>query len=160
MPGYSVFNQTDWSALKEQAISSPRKRAHFNLHQSYDELVQKTLICLLHGTYIPPHYHRHTHQKELFVVLSGEVKVLFFESSGKVSDTLFLGVGDMIEISSDTIHTAICLTESAFVLEAKQGPFIAEDCKEFLDWTILENDTQINEYVAWLYDAKVGSLYE
>jgi cupin fold WbuC family metalloprotein len=160
MSGYSVFNQTDWGSLQEKAISSFRKRAHFNLHKSYDEPLQRTLICLLHGTYIPPHYHRHLHQKELFVVLSGEVKVLVFESSGKVLDIQYLSVGEMIEISADTIHTVVCLTDSAFVLEAKQGPFVADDCKEFLDWTISENDTQSNEYVTWLYDANVGSMYE
>lgn len=135
---YRVFDSVDWLALKAKALESKRRRAHYNLHGSYEEPVQKTLICLLHKTYIQPHYHQHGHQKELFVVLKGNVKVIFFDSTGLITEIVFLGQdhsGVMIEVLPNSIHTVVCLTESAYVLETKQGPFEENNCKVHLSVT-------------------------
>lgn len=160
---YQTFDQTEWLALKEQAILSSRRRAHFNLHHTYDESVQKTLICLLKGTYIPPHFHRHSHQKELFIVLEGRVKVIFFDRLGSIVEVLYLGDGEsgsIIEILPDVIHTVVCITDYAFVLEVKQGPFVLDDCKEFLDWTIPEKDALSSRYVQWLEKANIKQNFK
>ena len=156
---YRVFADFDWLELEENARQSPRLRAHFNLHQSYDEPVQKTLICILKGSYIPPHFHRHAHQKELFLVLVGQVKVLFFDKDGTVKEIMVLGQGEMIEILSYSIHTVVCLSSSAKILEVKQGPFIANDCKEFLEWTIPENHKKSSSFLSWLERTQVGEKY-
>lgn len=157
---YRSFVGFDWLELQEKAKQSPRLRAHFNLHQSYEEPVQKTLIYILKSSYIPPHFHRHAHQKELFLVLAGQVKVLFFEQDGSVKDIAVLGLGEMIEIFPCSIHTVVCLSESAKILEVKRGPFIASDCKEFLDWTVLETSSEAHSYCKWLETAEIGQTYE
>jgi cupin fold WbuC family metalloprotein len=159
MSDYQLFDFAQWQALKGKAEVSTRLRAHFNLHQSYQESIQKTAICLLNDTYIPPHYHRHAHQKELFILLAGQVKVVFFNQDGSVTKTELLETGGMIEISANTIHTVFCMSEFAQVLEVKQGPFIANDCKEFLDWTIPENHQNSDDYIKWLKNAKVGEKF-
>ncbi|BBN59009.1 WbuC family cupin fold metalloprotein [Hydrogenovibrio marinus] len=162
MERYRTFGQNDWQTLQERAEASNRKRAHFNLHTSFDESIQKTLICLLYGTYIPPHYHRHKYQKELFVVLKGRVKVLFFDHVAKVTEVLYLG-GEgqscMVEISHNSIHTVVCLSELAHVMEIKEGPFLKDDCKEFLQWTISEQDQRAGDYVRWLEIASENQVY-
>lgn len=88
---YHSFVGFDWLELEEKAKQPSRLREHFNLHQSYEEAIQKTLIYILKGSYIPPHFHRHTHQKELFLVLEGKAKVLFFEQDGAVKELTLLG---------------------------------------------------------------------
>ena len=159
---YRIFEQLDWQELRERAETSNRRRAHFNLHSSYEEAVQKTLICLLNGTYIPPHYHRHSHQKELFVVLHGLVKVVFFNQVGLITDVIYLGddvKSFMIEVFPQSIHTVVCLSEHARVMEVKQGPFVEDDCKEFLDWTVPEFSQLSDGYANWLKNAEVGDIF-
>lgn len=157
---YCAFIGVDWQGLLEKAKQSQRLRAHVNLHQSYDEPIQKILICIVKGSYIPPHYHRHSHQKELFLVLSGQVKVVFFDQNGVVKEIALLEQGEMIEIFPHIVHTVVCLSESARILEVKQGPFCADDCKEFLDWTIPENHEKSSSLLSWLESAEVGEKYE
>lgn len=154
---YNHFDQKLLLELVEKAASSKRKRSHLNLHNSYDEATQKTLIALTKGTYIPPHYHRYDHQKELFIVLSGNVKVIFFDDRGSVVDILKLSAGEMVEVLPFSIHTVVCMSSAAVVLEVKNGPFIAGDCKETLSWTIPEGVGKSEGYLKWLESADLGS---
>lgn len=154
---YNYFDKSTFLELEKKATISPRKRAHMNLHNSYNEPIQKTVIALTNGTYIPPHYHRHEHQKELFVVLSGTVKVIFFSDVGAVSDILMLDSGEIAEVLPFAIHTVVCMSDTALVLEIKSGPFIADDCKESLDWTIPENSEKSSDYLKWLTSAEIDT---
>lgn len=153
---YNHFDKSLFLGLQKKATNAPRKRAHLNLHQSYSEPIQKTVIALTNGTYIPPHYHRHEHQKELFVVLSGTVKVIFFSDVGAVSDILMLSSGEIAEVLPFAIHTVVCMSDTALVLEIKSGPFIADDCKESLDWTIPENSEDSSDYLKWLEKSEIN----
>lgn len=140
---YKLFDKKLLDDLKSKAYSLPRKRAHYNIHSSSKEAVQKVLICLLHNTYIPPHYHKHYYQTELFVVLKGTIKLIVFDKKGNITDVFLLGNeydSSIIEILPNTIHTVICESKEAFILEIKQGPFLQNDCKEFPSWSILEDD--------------------
>ncbi|TRW50186.1 cupin fold metalloprotein, WbuC family [Aliidiomarina halalkaliphila] len=158
-PLFRTFSDVSWQALKCKASDSSRLRAHFNLHRSYNDAIQKTLICILKGSYIPPHFHRHAHQKELFVVLQGKVKVIFFERNGVIRDNVFLEQGGFIEITPYSIHSVVCLSEFANVLEIKSGPFTESDSKEFLEWTIEEGEEQADRYLAWLESASAGERF-
>lgn len=151
---YHIFDQQVYSGLRIQAEASPRKRAHLNIHHSYDEAVQKVLICMLYGTYIPPHCHIHKHQSELFIVLHGSIKLIIFDENGKVLKKISLGDGSnasIVEIEPKLIHTVICESDEAFVLEVKEGPFVQEESKVFPEWSIQENDTQAKAYLEELY---------
>lgn len=156
MPLYNYFNRSAFLELEQKAKNSPRKRAHLNLHQSHNDAIQKTAISLIKGTYIPPHYHRHEHQKELMLVLSGTVKAVFFNEDGSISDILILNDGEIAEVLPFSIHTLVCMTDNALILEIKSGPFIADDCKESLDWTIPEGSDNSKEYLKWLETAEIN----
>lgn len=157
---YKLFGSEFSHSLKETAAASHRKRAHHNIHRSYNDPVQSIVISLFNGTYIPPHFHRHTHQKELFVLLRGSVKFIFFNDAGCIMGVTILSAGEMIEILPSTIHSVVALSAEALVLEVKQGPFVADDCKVFPKWTIPEDDPLAVGYVAWLESAGVGDQYE
>lgn len=140
---YNLFDKKLLDDLKSKAYASSRRRTHHNIHNSHEEAVQKVLICLLHDTYIPPHYHRHSFQSELFVVLEGTIKLIIFDKKGDIEDIFLLGKeydSSMIEILPNAIHTVTCESKEAFILEIKQGPFLQNDCKEFPSWSILEDD--------------------
>lgn len=154
---YKHINHNFLLDLENKAATALRKRSHLNLHSSFDEPVQKTIIALTKGTYIPPHYHRYEHQKELFVVLNGIVKILFFNEDGSVSDVLTLSNGEMADVLPFSIHTVVCVSGTAQVLEIKNGPFVAEDCKELPSWSIPEGVNRSCEYLKWLESAQVGS---
>ena len=157
---YNHFNKELFFELEKKASSAVRKRAHLNLHQSYDEPIQKTVIALTNGTYVPPHYHRHAHQKELFVVLSGIVKVIFFNKDGSISDILMLSNGEIAEVLPFVIHTVVCVSATALILEVKSGPFIADDCKELPEWSIPESDMKSYSYVKWLETAAINQIFK
>ncbi len=90
---YQLFDKNIFDELRKKAYSSPRKRAHHNIHTSYSEKVQKVLICLLKDTYIPPHFHKYNHQAELFVVLKGKIKLVTFNQAGECDSIFYLGDG-------------------------------------------------------------------
>lgn len=147
---YQLFDKNIFDELKKKAYSSTRKRAHHNIHTSYSEKVQKVLICLLKDTYIPPHFHKYNHQAELFVVLKGKIKLVTFNQAGECDSIFYLGDGydmPMIEIYPNTIHTVICESEEAFILEIKQGPFVSNDCKAFPSWSIDEDDDRAKNFL-------------
>lgn len=147
---YNLFDKKLLDNLRSDAYSSSRRRAHYNIHSSYSDVIQKVLICLLNDTYIPPHFHKHKYQSELFIVLKGSVKFLVFDENGDCKNILFLGDGFdifMIKVEFGTIHTVICVSEEAFILEIKQGPFIAEDSKMFPEWSISEDNIEAKIYL-------------
>lgn len=147
---YKLFDKKLFDSLKKEAYDSSRKRAHYNIHNSYDELVQKVLICLLSDTYIPPHYHKNSSQKELFIVLKGIIKIVLFNNDGTLKEVFLLGKDydlSMIEIFPNTIHTVVCISKEAFILEIKQGPFLESDSKKFPYWSIPESDVKSKEFL-------------
>lgn len=156
---YALFGSDFSESLREEALKSERKRVHHNIHGDPDDPVQRVIICLAKGTYIPPHFHRHQHQKELFILLSGSVRVIFFDKTGCVQEALVLAAGEMIEVRPYAIHTVVAVSNYAQVLEVKQGPFVADDSKEFLEWTIPENDPSAARYVSWLETAVKGEVF-
>ena len=55
--------------LLASAAQSTRRRAHLLLHDSPEDSVQRLLIALHHGTYLPPHRH-HRRLETLVMVLA------------------------------------------------------------------------------------------
>lgn len=147
---YRIFDQSTFEELRLRAEASPRKRAHYNLHNSYKEPVQKVLICMLRETYIPPHYHEHAYQTELFIVLQGSVKLIIFDEKGGIEKEVAIGEGSatsMVEIEPNVIHTIVCESDDAFVLEVKEGPFVEDQSKVFPEWTVKEGDPEVESYL-------------
>ncbi|EFP0747816.1 cupin fold metalloprotein, WbuC family, partial [Escherichia coli] len=49
----TVFYKEQLNELSNLASNNPRLRAHLNLHKSYQDKIQRILISLKRGTYIP-----------------------------------------------------------------------------------------------------------
>lgn len=127
-----VLDKHYLSDLEKNAINNPRKRAHLNLHSDFDEKVQRLFISLTQGSYVEPHYHELPHQWEMFVVIEGVVEVVFYTNEGEVIKRLLVGEGQnckVVEIHPFDIHSVECISESALMLEVKEGPFQPESAK-------------------------------
>lgn len=156
-----IFDDVFFNELIDSALASQRLRSHFSLHDSYQSKVQRLLIALIKGTYIPPHYHELPHQWEYFQVIKGTVSLIIFDNDSGVKDIIQMGDGEAtraIEIPPKTIHTLLCRSETAIVLECKEGPFEVEFAKILPVWAPDESyDIKSRtELVDILYSLEVG----
>ncbi|EGQ9277941.1 WbuC family cupin fold metalloprotein [Vibrio vulnificus] len=121
-----VYSDKYLYMLFDNAINSPRKRVHLNLHASYDEKVQRLFIALTRGSFVEPHYHELEHQWEMFVVLKGIIRVKQYNTDGNMLSELLLGdeqESKVIEFHPGDIHSVECVSDNALMLEIKEGPF-------------------------------------
>lgn len=127
-----IFNNESLVSLFADAKASPRKRAHRNLHASYDEKIQRLFIALIKGSYVQPHYHELPHQWEMFVVINGNIRVCLYNSDGSVNLEFLVGEGQdtqVVEFQPYDIHSVECVSETALMLEIKEGPFDPNNAK-------------------------------
>ena len=126
------ITQDDIGLLFNEASKSPRKRAHLNLHTSFDDKVQRLYIALLKGSYVEPHYHALAHQWEMFIVLSGILKITIHKEDGSIICTFLVGDEQdtkSIEFQPRDIHSLECISDKALILEIKEGPFSPKSAK-------------------------------
>jgi cupin fold WbuC family metalloprotein len=156
------FGQSFKDDLLTKATISPRKRAHANIHNSFEDKVQRLAISLIRGTYIPPHKHTLSHQWEFFHVIDGEVKLLIFDANGIISDVILLGSmhsNFAVQLPPNTIHTLACISPQAFVFEWKEGPFDPAFAKVMPEWSIPEDADQYKKCVNFLESATIGEQF-
>lgn len=66
--------------IKKQAQESPRLRMNYNLHDSLEAKAQRLLNALEPGTVLP--IHRHIHTSETYLLLRGQIRVIFYNDLG------------------------------------------------------------------------------
>lgn len=130
------ITKPDLELLLQKASNSPRKRAHLNLHTSFDDKVQRLYIALLKGSYVEPHFHALAHQWEMFIVQNGVLKVTLHNKDGSVISSILVGDEQnvqAIEFKPGDIHSVECISEQALMFEIKEGPFIEKHAKVLLN---------------------------
>ncbi|EDT6888322.1 WbuC family cupin fold metalloprotein [Salmonella enterica subsp. enterica] len=160
----SLFTAKQMQELIDIAKKSERLRAHLSLHESHKDKVQMVLIALIKGTYIPPHFHKNIWQWEYFQIINGEVELYIFDENGKVRNIFQLGGKNgalFAKIEPNTIHTLICRSSLAVVLEVKEGPFIELDAKVVPCWAFTESYKTISreKIIYKLENLRVGQVY-
>ena len=78
--------------LTVKATASPRARAHFNVHASADDPVQRFFVVANRQSYFRPH--RHLSKSELALVIRGQVEVITFDDRGIVTARYLVGGGE------------------------------------------------------------------
>jgi len=136
-------------------------RQYQNIHESYDDPVQRLFNALGYDTYIRPHRHALDPKVESLFALRGEFALITFDESGDPQDVVHFGATSPssdpgVEISSQTWHTVIALTEAAVLLEIKAGPFDPRAAKEFGAWSPEEGSGQAALYLAQLRERVAG----
>ncbi|WP_414500193.1 WbuC family cupin fold metalloprotein [Zymobacter sp. IVIA_12111.31 C1] len=155
-----ILNDQFRDALYRQADASPRLRAHERLHEKSQDPVQRIVVGLRRGTYIPPHKHPAGQDWELFQVVDGDIKLLIFNDEGMVKQTLRLGPDNdtfAVQMPPNTVHSMVCMSDHALFIEVKQGPYREEDAKLVMRWAPNEGDEQAADYVKRLEEAATGN---
>jgi cupin fold WbuC family metalloprotein len=145
--------------LAASAAASPRARAHYNIHASAADPVQRFLVVARADSYFRPH--RHATKSELALLVRGRVDVLTFDEHGRV--TARYGVGDgadsmAYETPQGTWHTLVPGPTGGAFLEVKQGPYDPATAIQFAVWAPAEGDAAVPAFLAWLRTAQPGDL--
>lgn len=140
--------------LVSQAAESPRKRSHFNVHESSADLVQKLFVAATRQSYFRPH--RHADKSEFAVVLRGRFVVFTFDDEGNITQQQLIGEGSGVnglELPPNTWHGWLSMSDDALFFETKQGPYDPATAAEFAPWAPAENSPEAAGYLERLRNA-------
>ena len=107
-----------------EAQESPRLRMNYNFHDSLDAKAQRLLNALEPGTKLPIHRHKHT--AETYILIRGSMRVLFYNDSTKLINSIVLNPLDGkygIDIPAGQWHTLEVLESGSVIFEVKDGPY-------------------------------------
>lgn len=153
-----IFDTRLLDELTAKAAASPRRRAHFNIHASAADPVQRFFVVADRSSYFRPH--RHLSKSELTLVLRGRFDVITFEASGIVTARYVIG-GDTngfgYEMPLATWHTLISQEDGGAFLEVKEGPYDPASAAEFAAWAPPEGDASVPDFMQWLRTAGPGA---
>ena len=113
----------------------PLRRARLCLHHDPRDKVQEMVIAFSRDPYV--RLHRHVNKRESFHVIEGEMAVVFFDDSGRVTRHIRMGpLGSghafLYRSSSSLWHTVVPLSEFVIIHETTNGPFVREETELFL----------------------------
>lgn len=154
-----LFDSQFFEHLQEKALSSPRKRSNVNLHQHYDEAVQRLFITMQKDSYVKPHRHTQPGKFECFLVIQGKLAFFLFDDEGTcVEKHILTGDGDIkgIEVPPNKWHCTVSLTDTATFFEVKPGPYEVVEDKDFAAWAPDEGDEDVPEFLSQLRNLSVG----
>ena len=107
-----------------EAQKSPRLRMNYNFHTSPESKSQRLLNALEPGTALPIHRHRHT--AETYIVLTGSIRVDFYDADHQKTASAVLdpqaGVFGL-DIPAGQFHTLEVLAPGTVIFEVKDGPY-------------------------------------
>lgn len=107
-----------------KAKENQRLRMNYNFHASPEAGAQRLLNALEPGTELP--IHRHTHTTETYFVIKGKIKVLFYNDTKQITDTVLLDPlqGNYgVNIPMGQWHTLEVLVSGTVIFEVKDGPY-------------------------------------
>ena len=136
-----VFSAPLLDELAARATTSPRRRAHLNVHAGAADLVQRFFVAVDRDSYIRPH--RHLAKSELAIVVRGTFEVITFDEQGAITGRHTVGVGTPLlgfEMPRATWHTLIAREDGSTFLEIKEGPYDPATASEFAAWSPPEGD--------------------
>jgi cupin fold WbuC family metalloprotein len=146
-------------SLVTKAKDAPRKRAHFNLHPELSDPVQRLCIAIEPETYVRPHRHAEPATCEVFLLLRGSAKLLFFDDQGQVTEQVILaasGPNFAVEIPPRTWHSIVSLESGTVFFEVKQGPYVQPQGQHTALWAPEEGTALSARFLEWFRNAKAG----
>jgi len=120
-----IINHEFLNQLSRKASENERLRINHNFHQSPDAPSQRLLNAMEPGTRIP--IHKHDHTAETYVLLSGSIRVDFYNAENEVSETAVLDPKQGtygINIPAGQIHSLEVLEHGTVIFECKDGPYV------------------------------------
>ena len=149
--------------VTQKAKVSLRKRMNHNFHDDLADPINRMVNAFEPGTYIQPHKHENPDKREVFILLSGSMVVVFFDNLGNATDFVLLNryKGNYaVEIPAGVWHSLFALESGTIVYEVKDGPYLSMNDKNFASWAPKEGETECAEYLKLLTEMYVSGLDE
>lgn len=113
-----------------RAVNSPRLRMNSNLHESFDDVVQRMFNALEPGTKVP--IARHPYSSETLVMLRGKLRVLIFDDNKNIIEDVVIAPNSNnigYHIPKGTWHKVESLVHGTICFETREGPYapVAEE---------------------------------
>lgn len=153
MSSAQIINQALLNSVSTAAKESPRKRKNYNFHGADTEASHRLLNAMEPDSYIAPHCHHDATKDETIVVLRGKFGVVFFDETGKVTQTAILATGGEtvgVNIPHGAFHTLLALEPGSVFFESKAGPYQPLTPVEKVSWAPQEGDAGVDAYLASL----------
>lgn len=112
-------------SVSSDAKESCRLRMNYNFHDTLDAPCQRLLNALEPGTVVPIHRHKHT--SETYILLSGKLKMMFYNDEKEVIEETILSIesGNYgIHIPAGVWHSMDVLVSGTVIFETKDGPYM------------------------------------
>lgn len=121
----SIINKVSFDAKH-----SPRLRMNYNLHESFEDSVQRMFNALEPGTEIP--IARHPNSSETLIMLRGKLRVLIYDDNKEILEDVIIAPNSEnigYHIPKGTWHKVESLESGTACFETREGPYapVAED---------------------------------
>lgn len=107
-----------------KAAESPRLRMTFNLHASFEDIVQRMFNALEPGTIIP--IARHPYSSETLIILRGKLRVLVYDDNRNIIENVVISPNTEnigYHITKGTWHQVESLEHGTICFETREGPY-------------------------------------
>jgi len=136
LEGKSCITKKDIEVEKSFSKKIDNNRSRICFHQSNSDLIHEMIITFHKNSYVQPH--KHLNKTESYLVINGEIDLIFFHDDGTIKERVSLGEYNSnnpfyLRSISDEWHTIIIKSQFATILEITNGPFVANDCV-FAEW--------------------------
>mgnify|MGYP000904603346 CR=1 FL=1 len=111
--------------ISVEASENNRLRKNFNLHNSFDDKVQRLLNAMEPGTEVP--IHRHLNTVETYFVIRGSLIVSIYDDMKKPVRTVTLNPTNGkygVTIPVGEWHSVEVIDKGTVIFEVKEGPYI------------------------------------
>lgn len=111
--------------LTEEAEKSPRLRMNYNLHEGFEDSVQRMFNALEPGTIIP--IARHPYSSETLIMLRGRLRVLLYDDNTNIIDDVVIEANSAnigYHIPKGTWHHVESLEHGTVCFETREGPYV------------------------------------
>lgn len=114
----------------KMAVSNSRLRMNFNLHESFEDSVQRMFNALEPGTVVP--IARHPYSNETLIMLRGKLRVLIYDDKKNVIEDVVIAPNTEnigYHIPKGTWHRVESLEHGTICFETREGPYqpVAEE---------------------------------
>ena len=114
----------------KKAVTTPRLRMNYNIHDSFEDSVQRMFNALEPGTIVP--VARHPYSNETLIMLRGKLRVLIYDDKKNVIEDVVIAPNTEnigYHIPKGIWHRVESLEHGTICFETREGPYqpVAEE---------------------------------
>lgn len=119
-----ILHQSILDETTQRASKSPRLRMNYNLHESFEDQVQRMFNALEPGTVVP--IARHPYSSETLIMLRGKLRVLIYDDNKNIIEDVVIAPNTDhfgYHIPKGTWHQVESLEHGTVCFETRKGPY-------------------------------------